>query len=494
MSQPCNTEHYDVLELFIEVHCKASAFHSAHRVQQHGDQSGFMIMATAEERTQCEGDFKMESLVAKAPCVSDQMKMVDSPEISINSLLSSVSPMCDQTAAGDSDLRSVIEETAFQALTDGPLVKRPRFTFCDDGFVEVNDFLSLTFPKKLWKIVESEQFKSIWWDDEGNYVVIDEELFKREVLERRGLFRIFETDCMKSFIRQLNLYGFSKIRQDFQRSASLAEFLAEEKTVTALNKLQFYHNPNFRRDYPHLLGRMKRRVGIKNAVPVTCSLEQDFGKSSPKNIDNPDTQKSVLGIDSSPQPCDHFSSPSEDATQNSLSENPTTSQKPPTATNRIRSGYAAQPSTSVKAPEHGTADPSAKLSQLAPFHQPQHTCHNRVNTHDIDSTTTTSATSLYHVIPPVPSSPFGHMMGFPSFQTMFPDISVMQAHLASLLPFCNPWFSMPMIAAASAISMSRSSHHRTPSYHHCPNCNCSVNNANSTKGGPKSNEYMGYHR
>ncbi|NWX88586.1 HSFY1 protein, partial [Nothoprocta ornata] len=117
----------------------------------------------------------------------------------------------------------------------------------------------LTFPKKLWKIVESDQFKSIWWDHDGNCVVIDEESFKKEVLERRGPLRIFETDCMKSFIRQLNLYGFSKMRQDFQRSASLAEFLAEEKAASAFSKLQFYYNPNFKRGYPHLLVRCKRR-------------------------------------------------------------------------------------------------------------------------------------------------------------------------------------------------------------------------------------------
>ncbi|MEE6496819.1 hypothetical protein FKM82_002494, partial [Ascaphus truei] len=142
---------------------------------------------------------------------------------SLNSTFSSVSPGCAQTGVGDSDLQSAIEERTFQALTE-------------ESAVDNNEFLSLTFPKKLWKIVESEQFKSIWWDDGGTCVVIFEELFKREVLERRGPFRLFETDCMKSFIRQLNLYGFSKVRQEFQRSASLSKFLAEEKAVTEYSK------------------------------------------------------------------------------------------------------------------------------------------------------------------------------------------------------------------------------------------------------------------
>lgn len=152
----------------------------------------------------------------------------------------SISPthLHDKTVAGDSTLRSMIEENAFQALNEGPWVKKPRFALCDDESLEDNDFLSLTFPRKLWKIVESDQFKSLWWDEDGNCVVIDEELFKKEVLERKGPLRIFETDCMKSFIRQLNLYGFSKMRQNFQRSASLVEFLAEEKAAYAFSKVR----------------------------------------------------------------------------------------------------------------------------------------------------------------------------------------------------------------------------------------------------------------
>uniref|UniRef100_A0A8D0L9A6 HSF-type DNA-binding domain-containing protein n=1 Tax=Sphenodon punctatus TaxID=8508 RepID=A0A8D0L9A6_SPHPU len=382
-------------------------------------------------------------------------------------------PLCDKTAAGDSTLRSLLEENAFQALSDRPWVKRPRLNLYDDGSLEDNDFLSLTFPNKLWKIVESDQFKSLWWDDDGNCVVIDEELFKKEVLERRGPLRIFETDCMKSFIRQLNLYGFNKMRQDFQRSASLAEFLAEEKAVSAFSKLQFYHNPNFKRGYPHLLARCKRRVGIKNTPPAAFSLDQDFGKGClTSSARSPDGQTS-LGTSSM---------------ENEF--------LPSVATARIRSGYTASSATSLKSPENAAAEDTDQLNQLAPFHLPQHASHTRVDAHEIDSTTTTSATSLYHVIPPVANSPFGPMMGLPAFPSMYQDLSAMQAQWASLLPFCNPWFSMPMIAAASAISMSRSSHHhRTPSYHHCPNCTCTSSNAPVPKGaGSKSSEYAGYHR
>ncbi|MGH0147710.1 UNVERIFIED_CONTAM: hypothetical protein FKN15_035353 [Acipenser sinensis] len=55
------------------------------------------------------------------------------------------------------------------------------------------------------------------------------------------------------------------------------------------------------------------------------------------------------------------------------------------------------------------------------------------------------------------------------------------------LPFCNPWFSKPMMAAAAAFSMSGSPHH-----HHCTNCNCpSSSRSPSNRGGPRNPEYMG---
>ena len=60
-------------------------------------------------------------------------------------------------------------------------------------------------------IVEDVAFTSVHWNDEGDMVVIEADLFQTEVLQRRGADQIFETDNIKSFIRELNLYGFSKI-------------------------------------------------------------------------------------------------------------------------------------------------------------------------------------------------------------------------------------------------------------------------------------------
>ena len=87
-------------------------------------------------------------------------------------------------------------------------------------------------------MVESDHFRSIWWSEGGKCVAIHEELFKEEVLGRAGPLRVFATQSMKSFLRQLNLYGFAKMHRDFERSASLPEFLAEEAAASAHSQVQ----------------------------------------------------------------------------------------------------------------------------------------------------------------------------------------------------------------------------------------------------------------
>ncbi|KAJ8795488.1 hypothetical protein J1605_018269 [Eschrichtius robustus] len=72
--------------------------------------------------------------------------------------------------------------------------------------------LELSFPRKLWRMVEDPAFTSVRWNDEGDTVIVEQDLFRREVLRRRGADRIFNRDSLKTVIRKLNLYGFSKIR------------------------------------------------------------------------------------------------------------------------------------------------------------------------------------------------------------------------------------------------------------------------------------------
>ncbi|NWV04939.1 HSFY1 protein, partial [Ptilonorhynchus violaceus] len=116
----------------------------------------------------------------------------------------------------------------------------------------------LLFPQKLWKMLESSKFPSIWWSEGGKCVAINKDLFEVEVLGRKGQ-QVFHTQKMKSFMRQLNAYGFIKMQRDFQRSASLPEFLAEEVAAAAHSQILYYYNPSFNRAHPWLLEACKRR-------------------------------------------------------------------------------------------------------------------------------------------------------------------------------------------------------------------------------------------
>ncbi|XP_054567078.1 heat shock transcription factor, Y-linked [Eptesicus fuscus] len=217
--------------------------------------------------------------------VSSEIQIVSPNDGSNDSETSFRSALCDHTYPEDSELRSMIEEYAFQALCEETLIKRPRYTFCASEPDEDNDFLSMTFPRKLWKIVESDQFKSIWWDENGTSIVINEDLFKKEVLERKAPFRIFETESMKSLVRQLNLYGFSKMRQNFQRSASLADFLAEEKEVSVLSKTSIAFKDvavTFTRDEWEQLDLAQRTL-YREVMLEVCRLLVSLGCPVPKS-------------------------------------------------------------------------------------------------------------------------------------------------------------------------------------------------------------------
>lgn len=56
-----------------------------------------------------------------------------------------------------------------------------------------NRFLTLCFPEKLWKMLESDQFQSIWWSEGGKCVAINKDLFKVEVLGRGVCQQVFNT-------------------------------------------------------------------------------------------------------------------------------------------------------------------------------------------------------------------------------------------------------------------------------------------------------------
>ncbi|XP_064911375.1 heat shock transcription factor, Y-linked-like [Columba livia] len=142
---------------------------------------------------------------------------------------------------------------------------------------KANEFSSSFFLKKLWKIVGSDWFQSIWWGDAGNCVVMAEKVFKRAALGGRGLLQIFETSSTKTLIHQFNLHGFSKTEGDSPTPASPDKI-----------QLLFYYNACFKRDYPHLLQPCKQSADVNNTAPAALSLDPDLKEGCLKR--SPDVQ------------------------------------------------------------------------------------------------------------------------------------------------------------------------------------------------------------
>ncbi|NXX29168.1 HSF5 protein, partial [Nicator chloris] len=115
-----------------------------------------------------------------------------------------------------------------------------------------------TFPAKLWRLVNSSRVRSVRWDSQAQGLLIDPSLFERELVSPGGgqgggsegagaALDSFQTTHFGSFVRQLNLYGFQKV----------PGWVGAAVPGTAGRWLHF-RNPNFRRDRPDLLLRIKR--------------------------------------------------------------------------------------------------------------------------------------------------------------------------------------------------------------------------------------------
>ncbi|KAH9375722.1 hypothetical protein HPB48_017596 [Haemaphysalis longicornis] len=115
---------------------------------------------------------------------------------------------------------------------------------------EDQPFANLSFPQKLWKIVNECESGAIAWSTDGTAVVVDYYKFLSDYLENR--VDIFKTNNFTSFIRQLNLYGFRKVRS--------------RQRATAANPgprdFHVFQNDFFIRGRPDMLPAVTRKKGV----------------------------------------------------------------------------------------------------------------------------------------------------------------------------------------------------------------------------------------
>nr|CAI9689596.1 unnamed protein product [Rangifer tarandus platyrhynchus] len=160
-----------------------------------------------------------------------------------------------------------------------------------------NTVLGLSFPRKLWMITEDVAFTFVHWNDKGDTVVTEANLFQMAVLQFRGADQIYKTDNIKSFIREMNLYGFSKI--------------CPSRCSAGKKKLMIYHNFNFQRDKPPLLQNIRRK-----GDPRTTTQPTTGATTTPKR------KKLVVETRCSPQFHHEFTQKTDKNAQNGTPETP----------------------------------------------------------------------------------------------------------------------------------------------------------------------------
>lgn len=103
------------------------------------------------------------------------------------------------------------------------------------------------FRIKLWRLVNNPLKRSIFWDSRGEAVVINQQLFEREVLSPHpcslGNMDAFKTTNFSTFVRQLKLYGFKKV----------TPVNRDELPDANCSTCTYYHflNPTFKQNLGH---------------------------------------------------------------------------------------------------------------------------------------------------------------------------------------------------------------------------------------------------
>lgn len=401
------------------------------------------------------GDIEMELSAAETASAADPEELIET------SGSASTDPTGhDQAPAGHAAGTSIQEEQDSQMFPEEEETKGLPSSSSEESASLASVFSCLSFPQKLWVLVESDQVKSIQWGHGGNCIVIQEEMFKVEVLAREAPARAFESTCMKSFVRQLNLYGFTKVPQHLERSF-LPQFLAEGEAFAAHRKLLLYSSPHFRKDYPQLLGHCKRRVAHKRRpmaapVPVPApALQEALNKNPQKSSPNGQPTQGVAA-----GPVRGLQAAEPQGTQAAAPMGPPPAKSPKNDTLRAQGGnvHILPGPAAATAPEHCQVLP---CSMLPP---------------------SSSQTLVATCVPPSQGTlPFllpSFTPGCPQQELLQPpETPQLQAPWAALT-FLDSCFAMAMRAAAMMMPPDWQPH----AIPHCPTCTCSQHQADAGHG------------
>ncbi len=115
----------------------------------------------------------------------------------------------------------------------------------------------------------NDNSKYVRWSESGTAILISDELgFSTHILPK-----YFKHKNISSFIRQLNIYGFNKTKQDPQ--------------------FKEFSNPHFQKDYPELLSNIHRRTN-RNKAGKAAKLQKILGAQKGLNEEDKAMFKSLV--------------------------------------------------------------------------------------------------------------------------------------------------------------------------------------------------------
>jgi len=169
---------------------------------------------------------------------SSETSGVSVPNTDSAGLASAACQGSGKRAARDAALGSLQEEKTSPFSGGEPCAKIQCHNHLELCFSRANDWSSCSFLRNLCKVVESDCFQSIWWGDDGDFIVIEEPFFITEVLARRGPLQILGIVTMKGFVRLLLHRGFYITEVLRPSSASSNQFLAEKAAISTPSEVR----------------------------------------------------------------------------------------------------------------------------------------------------------------------------------------------------------------------------------------------------------------
>jgi len=120
-----------------------------------------------------------------------------------------------------------------------------------------------SFLSKTYTLISTCNPAIACWSEDGKSFVIKDQ----DALSSKVFLQYFKHNNLQSFIRQLNFYGFRKVRTDSDKTKSL---LIKNYTILC------YHHKMFVRGHPELLCKVRRsREKITNSAQEVISIRQD---------------------------------------------------------------------------------------------------------------------------------------------------------------------------------------------------------------------------